>query len=174
MEEAVFASNSESSFFAGCATVAEVRKRGEEFWDEFEFYLSDMLVGLVMDVVLVSLLAPVAVAGRQRKVPQNALRRWSSQLPSAVFEKSTDKKYTISDRFGCFIARGLEYSLAGIVCGFVGQGIASGLMVAKCVIFIPLIYRLKNFLNTCEHVRCRPYRTYILQEKLCWIQRRRS
>lgn len=30
---------------AGCATVAEVRKRGDEFWKEFEFYLSDMLVG---------------------------------------------------------------------------------------------------------------------------------
>lgn len=29
----------------GCATVAEVRKRGDEFWKEFEFYLSDMLVG---------------------------------------------------------------------------------------------------------------------------------
>lgn len=61
------------------------------------------------------------------------LRRWSSQLPSAVFEKSVDKKYTFSDRVGCYIARGLEYSLAGIVCGFVGQGIASGLMTAKYV-----------------------------------------
>ncbi len=28
----------------GCATVAEVRKRGKEFWSEFEFYLSDLLV----------------------------------------------------------------------------------------------------------------------------------
>jgi hypothetical protein len=25
--------------------VAEVRKRGDEFWAEFEFYLSDLLVG---------------------------------------------------------------------------------------------------------------------------------
>ena len=29
-----------------CATVAEVRKRGDEFWSEFEFYLSDLLVGV--------------------------------------------------------------------------------------------------------------------------------
>jgi N-glycosylase/DNA lyase len=28
-----------------CATVAEVRKRGEDFWAEFEFYLSDLIVG---------------------------------------------------------------------------------------------------------------------------------
>lgn len=40
--------------------MAEVRKRGPEFWDEFEFYLSDLVVGCVLDVVLVSLMAPVA------------------------------------------------------------------------------------------------------------------
>jgi len=34
-----------------------------------------MLVGLVMDVVLVSLLAPVAVAGRKRKVPKTGMIR---------------------------------------------------------------------------------------------------
>lgn len=48
---------------AGCATVAEVRKRGDEFWHEFEFYLSDLLVGIVLDVALVSLMAPVAQLG---------------------------------------------------------------------------------------------------------------
>ena len=51
-----------------CATVAEVRKRGDDFWGEFEFYLSDLLVGLVMDVVLVGLMAPTAVVGRARPV----------------------------------------------------------------------------------------------------------
>jgi hypothetical protein len=44
--------------------VAELRKRGDSFWDEFEFYLSDLMVGLVLDVVLVTLIAPVAVLGR--------------------------------------------------------------------------------------------------------------
>ena len=51
---------------AGCATVAELRKRGDDFWGEFEFYLSDLLVGLVLDVVLVTLLAPPAIVGRSR------------------------------------------------------------------------------------------------------------
>lgn len=122
-------------FFPGksaCATVAELRKRGDEFWGEFEFYLSDLVVGLVLDVVLVTLLAPVAVIGRTRKTPPSGLRRWSSQLPSAVFERSQPgKKFTLSDRAGCYVARGLEYSLAGMVCGIVGQGIASGMMLLK-------------------------------------------
>ena len=117
---------------SGCATVAEVKKRGDDFWKEFEFYLSDMVVGLVMDVVLVSLLAPVAVAGRKRAVPAGRLRQWSANLPSAMFEKSRpDRKYTLGDRVGCYVARGLEYALAGMACGLVGQGIASGLMTAK-------------------------------------------
>lgn len=53
--------------YAGCATVAEVRKRGKDFWAEFEFYLSDLLVGLVMDIVLVSLMAPVASIGAKSR-----------------------------------------------------------------------------------------------------------
>lgn len=52
---------------AGCATVAEVRKRGDDFWGEFEFYLSDLVVGCVLDCVLVGLLAPAAVIGAKPK-----------------------------------------------------------------------------------------------------------
>lgn len=119
---------------SACATVAEVRKRGEEFWDEFEFYLSDLLVGLVLDVVLVTLLAPVAVPGRKKTISQTSgLRQWAAELPSAVFEKSSVTKYSVTDRVGCYVARGLEYSLAGIACGVVGQGIASGMMQLKYV-----------------------------------------
>ena len=54
-----------------CATVAEVRKRGENFWGEFEFYLSDLAVGMVLDIVLVTLLAPVAVIGKYPKAVQS-------------------------------------------------------------------------------------------------------
>jgi Protein RETICULATA-related len=55
------------SLCAACATVAEVRKRGDDFWTEFEFYMSDLVVGCVLDVVLVSLMAPVAVIGAKPK-----------------------------------------------------------------------------------------------------------
>ena len=40
-----------------------MRKRGDDFWGEFELYLSDLLVGFVLDFVLVALLAPTAVLG---------------------------------------------------------------------------------------------------------------
>ena len=58
----------ELSIDSACATVAEVRKRGDKFWDEFEFYLSDLVVGMVLDVVLVTLMAPVAVIGAYPKM----------------------------------------------------------------------------------------------------------
>lgn len=43
-----------------CATFAEVQKRGDEFWSEFELYAADMLVGVVVNVALVGMLAPYA------------------------------------------------------------------------------------------------------------------
>lgn len=58
-------------------------------------------------------------------------RKWSSQFPSAVFEKSGVKRFSLSDRVGCYVARGLEYGAAGLACGLVGQAVASGMMVLK-------------------------------------------
>ena len=46
-------------------------KRGKEFWNEFEYYLSDLTVGLVLDVLLVGLMATPAVIGKHH-VAHNA------------------------------------------------------------------------------------------------------
>ncbi|KAL4437045.1 hypothetical protein ABPG75_004184 [Micractinium tetrahymenae] len=117
---------------SGCATVAELRKRGDEFWSEFEFYLSDLLVGLVLDVVLVTLIAPVARPGRPARESVSGLKRLLNRLPSAVFEKSMPGcKFAVGDRVATYVKLGLEYSLAGIVCGFIGQGIANSMMLLK-------------------------------------------
>ena len=47
-----------------CATFAEVQKRGEDFWAEFELYTADLLVGVVVNVALVGMLAPYARIGQ--------------------------------------------------------------------------------------------------------------
>lgn len=47
-----------------CATFAEVQKRGKDFWSEFELYAADLLVGIVVNVALVSMLAPYARIGK--------------------------------------------------------------------------------------------------------------
>lgn len=68
-----------------CATFAEVQKRGEDFWSEFELYAADLLVGLVVDVALVGLLAPYARIGKPSAAPTGLfkdLKRACASLPS--------------------------------------------------------------------------------------------
>ncbi|XWS52920.1 hypothetical protein CRYUN_Cryun11dG0114100 [Craigia yunnanensis] len=38
-----------------CATFAEMKKRGKDFWSEFELYLTDLLVSVVVDIALVGM-----------------------------------------------------------------------------------------------------------------------
>jgi hypothetical protein len=56
-------------------------------------------------------------------------------VPSAVFEASIPgvKSFTVGARVACIGVKFLEYSLAGIVCGFLGQGMANSLMLLKWV-----------------------------------------
>ena len=142
----------ECAIDAGCATVAEVRKRGEHFWGEIELYASDLIVGLVLDVVLVTLMAPAAVVGgkgvmgaaaaalgKAGKNPQQAggvaaaARALLARVPSAVFAPSVPggARFTPASRVACLAVKFLEYSLAGIVCGLIGQAAANGLIVVK-------------------------------------------
>jgi hypothetical protein len=146
----------ECAIDAGCATVAEVRKRGEHFWGELELYASDLIVGLVLDVVLVTLMAPAAVIGGGRVAAGvagaagaaaaksssgplfNSLlapaQRALARVPSAVFAPdvpSAGLRYSPLARVACLGVKFLEYSLAGIVCGLIGQAAANGLIVVK-------------------------------------------
>lgn len=69
---------------SGCATFAEIKKRGKDFWAEFELYAADMLVGVVVDIALVGMLAPYARIGN-RSVSRGFLGRFqqlSMALPS--------------------------------------------------------------------------------------------
>ncbi|GFY93229.1 reticulata-like protein, putative [Actinidia rufa] len=71
-----------------CATLAEVQKRGKDFWAEFELYLADLLVGVVVNVALVGMLAPYARIG-QPSLSKGAFGRMQNAyaaLPSSVFE----------------------------------------------------------------------------------------
>lgn len=74
-----------------CATFAEVQKRGENFWAEFELFAADLLVGVVVDIALVGMLAPYARIG-QRPVSRGLLgqmQRAYSSLPSRLISHDT-------------------------------------------------------------------------------------
>lgn len=129
---------------SGCATFAEVKKRGDVFWDEFEFYLSDLVVGIFLDVALVTLLAPTCIAGASTVAKVTGatkglgkytgmLLKLQKSLPSAVFEKSIKglRVYTPQQRIIAFLYKGIEYAAVGFACGLVGQSMANTAMIAK-------------------------------------------
>lgn len=111
-----------------------MRKRGEDFFAEFEFYLSDMIVGLVLDVALVSLLAPVAIVGaKPLSASKTGLSKYIARLPNAMFEANVKgiREYTLSQRIISFFYKGLQYSVVGSACGLIGQGLANSFMMLR-------------------------------------------
>ncbi|KAH9613016.1 hypothetical protein KSS87_008649 [Heliosperma pusillum] len=117
-----------------CATFAEYQKRGKDFWNEFELYMADLLVGIVVDIALVGMLAPYARFGK-KTVSRGALGRFQhacQDLPSSVFEAERPGcRFSVKQRIGTYFYKGVLYGAVGFGCGIVGQGIANLIMTAK-------------------------------------------
>ncbi|PIN00983.1 hypothetical protein CDL12_26510 [Handroanthus impetiginosus] len=118
-----------------CATYAEVKKRGKDFWAEFELYGADLLVGIVLDVVLVGLLAPRFHIGKQSVYGAGTLgrlKRACAALPGSVFEaERPGTRFSLQQRIATYFYKGVLYGAAGFGCGLIGQGIANMIMTAK-------------------------------------------
>ena len=64
------------------------KKRGKDFWAEFELYATDLLVGVVVDITLVEMLAPYTRFGQPsisrelvgRTQQTGAARRWKVEV----------------------------------------------------------------------------------------------
>ncbi|KAL5740521.1 hypothetical protein ACOSP7_029404 [Xanthoceras sorbifolium] len=117
-----------------CATFAEVQKRGKDFWAEFELYVADLLVGLVVNVALVGMLAPYVRIG-QPSVSKGFLGRMQrayGALPSSVFEAERPGcRFSVNQRLATYFYKGILYGSVGFGCGIIGQGIANLIMTAK-------------------------------------------
>ncbi|KAJ7539883.1 hypothetical protein O6H91_11G113400 [Diphasiastrum complanatum] len=119
---------------ATCATFAEVQKRGKDFWNEFELYMSDLVVGVVLDITLVCMLAPFVQFGG-KPPPRGTMGRLSKALgalPSSMFEaERPGRGFTLYQRVGTLFVKGAQYGVVGFVCGLIGQGFASSIMTFK-------------------------------------------
>lgn len=117
-----------------CATLAEVQKRGEDFWAEFELYLADLLVGVVVNVALVGMLAPYARIAKP-SVQKGVLGRMQhayAALPSSVFEaERPGSRFSMKQRIATYFFKGIMYGSVGFACGLIGQGLANLIMTAK-------------------------------------------
>lgn len=117
-----------------CATFAEVQKRGKDFWAEFELYVADLLVGVVVNIALVGMLAPYVRIG-QPSLSKGFLGRLQhayGALPSSVFEAERPGcRFSVQQRIGTYFYKGVLYGTVGFACGIIGQGIANLIMTAK-------------------------------------------
>ncbi|PXF48460.1 Protein RETICULATA-RELATED 4, chloroplastic [Gracilariopsis chorda] len=98
-------------------TMAEVRGRGERFWKEFDFYLSDIALELFGDAMLVWLLSPVALAGGAVR----ALPRHAGQVGN----------FLLGERIVAFIWKGVQFGTVGFTSSMVGHGLTSWLVKAR-------------------------------------------
>ncbi|XP_021732834.1 protein RETICULATA-RELATED 1, chloroplastic-like [Chenopodium quinoa] len=118
-----------------CATFAEVQKRGKDFWTEFELYLADLLVGVVVNVALVGMLAPYVRIGNRSTSAVGffgGIRRACNELPSSVFEAERPGiHFSVKQRIASYLYTGVLQGGVGFGCGIVGQGIANLIMTAK-------------------------------------------
>ncbi|KAF7069211.1 hypothetical protein CFC21_074871 [Triticum aestivum] len=117
-----------------CATLAEVQKRGEDFWAEFELYAADILIGIVVDIALVGMLAPYVRLGKASSSTGllGRFNRMAGALPSSVFEAERPGcRFTVQQRIGTYFYKGVLYGSVGFVCGIIGQGICNMIMNAK-------------------------------------------
>ncbi|PON59923.1 Protein RETICULATA-related [Parasponia andersonii] len=117
-----------------CATFAEVQKRGKDFWSEFELYVADLLVGVVVNVALVGMLAPYVRIGQPSlsKGFLGHLQHAYGALPSSVFEAERPGcRFSVQQRIGTYFYKGILYGTVGFACGIIGQGIANLIMTAK-------------------------------------------
>jgi len=93
-----------------------------------------MIVGLVLDVALVSLLAPVAIIGaRPASATKRGVQKYIARLPNAIFEANVKgvREYTLTQRVVSFFYKGLQYSIVGFACGLGGQALANSFMLLR-------------------------------------------
>lgn len=117
-----------------CATFAEVQKRGKDFWKEFDLYVADLLVGIVVNIALVGMLAPFTRFGQPSKSKGflGGMQQAYGALPSSVFEADRPgNRYSVNQRIATYFYKGILYGAVGFGCGIIGQGIANLIMTAK-------------------------------------------
>ncbi|CAI5467844.1 unnamed protein product [Closterium sp. Yama58-4] len=127
---------------SGCATFAEVRKRGDDFWKEFDLYMSDILVGFAVDAALVSMLAPMArfgssaaasaARGRRPGLVPPGLAAALEALPSSMFEAALPgRRYSVAQRGATWLVKGAQYAVVGFSCGLIGQAMTTAIVLIK-------------------------------------------
>jgi len=116
-------------FFSKSA--AEVKQRGRNFWSEFDFYLSDIMLELVGDFALVWLLSPTMNAYRMPATNSafTSLLGHLERLPK--FALQPGMQYTLGQRSACLLLKGLQFGAVGFCASVVGHSLTKLLVYSR-------------------------------------------
>mmetsp|Transcript_6379 Transcript_6379/g.18369 ORF Transcript_6379/g.18369 Transcript_6379/m.18369 type:complete len:366 (-) Transcript_6379:765-1862(-) len=97
-------------------TSAEYKQRGDRFFKEINFVLSDLALEVVGDVAIVWLLSPkVSFKGK----PLSAMSKWAGNLPGFALQRG---QFPVQQRLVTFLYRGLQFGAIGFAASIVGHG----------------------------------------------------
>lgn len=102
-------------------TLAELQGRGDRFWKEFDFYLSDIALEIFGDAILVWLLSPVAMLGASHVGYLQRLPKHFGQVGS----------YGIGSRAVGFVYKGVQFGIAGFMSAVLGHGLTRWLVAQR-------------------------------------------
>lgn len=99
------------------------------------YVCDDLVTTVLLDVAMVSILAPSAARQRQAEAtvfcqlppatPLDALGDALSRLPNSAFESGAE--YTALQRLGAAASTAVQYGLLGLACGGAGQAVTNAL-----------------------------------------------
>lgn len=108
----------------GCVTktLAEIQDRKDRFWNELDFYFSDLMLELVGDAMLVWLLSPVAMSGMGTG--------WMARLPKHAGQMGS---FGLGQRAAGFAVKGVQFGMVGFASSVVGHGLTRWLVSMRDV-----------------------------------------
>lgn len=116
---------SEEFIGVGACVLGDMASRPNFGLNELDFVFSTIIVGSILNFTLMYMLAPTAAAGQ---VSARLPLLFAACPPGHMFEAG---KYSLLDRAGTFLYKGVQFSAVGFAAGLVGTALSNLLLSVR-------------------------------------------
>ena len=109
----------------GACVIGDMASRPNFGLDELDFVFSTIVVGSILNFTLMYMLAPTAAAGQLAKRLPSV---FASCPPGHMFEVG---RYSVLDRAGTFVYKGVQFAVVGFGAGLVGTALSNLLLTMR-------------------------------------------
>ena len=109
----------------GACVIGDMASRPNFGLDELDFVFSTIVVGSILNFTLMYMLAPTAAAGQLAKRLPSV---FASCPPGHMFEAG---RYSVLDRAGTFVYKGVQFAVVGFGAGLVGTALSNLLLTMR-------------------------------------------